>query len=1037
LLSVGLIMAGASAGPVSAANPLKPKPPSSSSRVLAKPLSAAARAAASIPVVSSSLPLSHHGVAPVGVASMADVAAKVSAQPPSVSPNSVKPMLPELVYNPAPKLGAATSPALSPKLVTPQNLPSAPTFATRALAGSPISAGGFAGLAWSNCTRVATCYEPPNSEVAVNATDLVQVVHQALRISSRAGTTLADIPFTSFFAWPMGALFDPHVLWDQAKGRWLVATDGDYCGTGYIHLAVSASADPLGAWKLYNFSFPGVLEDYDGLGFSSDKVVISADQYPTVAGNCGGISGYNGASLLIIDWSQLLSGSSLTYTQTAPNPSLFSWHPAASLSDTSTLSAAVEVQGADNWDLSYATISGTNAGANVSVSSALDLTTAGIASELLALDVSPFGIVGASVAEDGRLKNAVWQNGKLWLVTTSSCTPPGDSTVRDCVRVTELDTTTTTPILVQDFLMGQVGYDFFMGGLSLTVNGTLTVVFSASSASAHIDTYAAVQGPNAPINTYSPLTLVKAGQAIYTGMGYGRWGDYVGVAQDPSNPNAVWAGDEYPNASGEWSTWVSQLISDITPPVGSFSINAGATSSADPLVTIADQASDSGFGLGAMGVSNDGTHWKQLAYISGLVWDLTNPTYGGASGLGAKTVYLRWQDKAGNWSNAISHSINLTAGATYVSVAPTRIVDSRKSQGLTKLHAGIAQGFTVAGLTGVPANAVSVTGNLTVTGQTAGGYFALTPASTNKPGTSTLNFPKSDDRANGVTVPLGADGKIYAVYVAGRGNTAGLVFDLTGYFSPDDSGATYHGLVPTRILDSRSGLGSSLPFLAAGPREFIVAGAGGVPGNASAVTGNLTVTGQTAAGYVALTTSAQSAPSTSTLNFPKSGDRGNNVTVPLSSDGGLWATYVAPVGTSANLVFDVTGYFTPDASGASYVSLSPTRIVDSRLGLGVNVLHSKVAQTFTVAGVNLIPASASAVSGNLTVTGQTRSGYLALTTVASNAPGTSSLNFPVGDIRANGVDVRLGPAGTLSVTYVGSPGSSAQVIFDVTGYFAP
>jgi hypothetical protein len=77
------------------------------------------------------------------------------------------------------------------------------------------------------------------------------------------------------------------------------------------------------------------------------------------------------------------------------------------------------------------------------------------------------------------------------------------------------------------------------------------------------------------------------------------------------------------------------------------------------------------------------------------------------------------------------------------------------------------------------------------------------------------------------------------------------------------------------------------------------------------------------------------------------------------------------------------------------------------------------------------------VTGNLTVTAQTSSGYLYLGPVAMNDPTSSTLNFPKGDDRANGVTVAIGTGGTLSITYVApSAGPIAQVIFDVTGYFA-
>jgi len=71
------------------------------------------------------------------------------------------------------------------------------------------------------------------------------------------------------------------------------------------------------------------------------------------------------------------------------------------------------------------------------------------------------------------------------------------------------------------------------------------------------------------------------------------------------------------------------------------------------------------------------------------------------------------------------------------------------------------------------------------------------------------------------------------------------------------------------------------------------------------------------------------------------------------------------------------------------------------------------------------------------VTQQTALGYLYIGPNATNNPTSSTLNFPLGDDRANAVTVALGGGGTLSVTYVAVPGATAQVIFDVTGYFTP
>ena len=112
----------------------------------------------------------------------------------------------------------------------------------------------------------------------------------------------------------------------------------------------------------------------------------------------------------------------------------------------------------------------------------------------------------------------------------------------------------------------------------------------------------------------------------------------------------------------------------------------------------------------------------------------------------------------------------------------------------------------------------------------------------------------------------------------------------------------------------------------------------------------------------------------------------------------------------------VTPVALPEASAATYVVVSPNRLVDSRLGLGLaSGLTANVARTFPVTGQSAdptknIPSDAIAVTGNLTVTGQTAPGYFALSPVATNSPTTSTLNFPLADIRANGVTVPPGRA---------------------------
>jgi hypothetical protein len=387
-------------------------------------------------------------------------------------------------------------------------------------------------------------------------------------------------------------------------------------------------------------------------------------------------------------------------------------------------------------------------------------------------------------------------------------------------------------------------------------------------------------------------------------------------------------------------------------------------------------------------------------------------------------------------------NMSAETGVSYHALTPTRILDSRTNTGFSgPLSPEVAETFQVTGVGGVPSNATAVTGNLTVTAQTAFGYLYIGPTATNNPTSSTLNFPTGDDRANAVTVALSSSGTLSVTYVdPWAGQSAQAIFDVTGYFTPDASGATYFPLAPTRLLDSRVGTGLSGVFHAWTARTFQVSGVGGVPAGATAVTGNLTVTDQSASGYLYMGPIAMNVPSSSTLNFPTSDNRANAVTVALGGGGTLSVTYVSATGgATTDVVFDVTGYFSADASGALYVPLNPARILDSRNGTGfTGPLATSVAGTFAVTGQGGVPAGATAVTGNLTVTQQDAPGYLYLGPVATNSPTSSTLNFPLNDDRANAVAVALGAGGTLSVTYVDPwTGHGAQAIFDVSGYFVP
>ena len=360
-----------------------------------------------------------------------------------------------------------------------------------------------------------------------------------------------------------------------------------------------------------------------------------------------------------------------------------------------------------------------------------------------------------------------------------------------------------------------------------------------------------------------------------------------------------------------------------------------------------------------------------------------------------------------------------------------------------KFTSKVARNWQVTGVGGIPAGAVAVTGNVTVTQQEAVGFVAVTPTATNSPPSSTINFPLNDNRANNLTVPLSSTGTLSATYGAATGKKTHLIFDVTGYFLADDTGATFSPLAPVRVLDTRPGRAgrASRHVRRQRPADAPDRGHRRHPAEATAITGNLTVTQQSAGGYLAITKDPTADPATSTLNFPVSDNRANGVFAPLDGSGALSIVYKATAGAHTHVILDVTGYFVPGTAGLRFVPLNPGRIMDTRPGpccradRGVPRRRRPGAR---VAGHWGVPVGAQAITGNLTVTAQTgrrlrrrvarpasrRAGHLDPQLPARRQPG-----------QRPGQPAQRASLGQTWLVYIGATGKTTQLILDLSGYF--
>jgi hypothetical protein len=382
-----------------------------------------------------------------------------------------------------------------------------------------------------------------------------------------------------------------------------------------------------------------------------------------------------------------------------------------------------------------------------------------------------------------------------------------------------------------------------------------------------------------------------------------------------------------------------------------------------------------------------------------------------------------------------SSAVKPVTSSTFHTMTPHRFLDTRVGNGLGgKFYANQPRSWLVAGRNGVPTNATAVTGNVTVVNSTAGWAIYLGPADNPSPSSSTINFGRGQIVANGVTVALSPTGKLSATFISSGSNSTDLVFDVTGYFTPDLTGATYHPMSPARLLDTRLA-GSGGKLSANAPREIPIRGLKGVGSEAVAVTGNVTSVNSTSAWAIYVGPTALSKPTTSSVNFTAGQIVANNLTVSLSAAGSLWATFMSNGGTT-DLVFDVTGYYTADDTGTSFIPLTPARLLDTRVGNGHSgKLAAKSPISFAVTGRDGVPLSAVGVTGNVTVTDETFAWAVYVGPDSSASPSTSTINFVKGDIKANGLTVALTGSGSLYATYLSNPPNTTSLVFDVTGYF--
>ncbi len=399
---------------------------------------------------------------------------------------------------------------------------------------------------------------------------------------------------------------------------------------------------------------------------------------------------------------------------------------------------------------------------------------------------------------------------------------------------------------------------------------------------------------------------------------------------------------------------------------------------------------------------------------------------------GTFTVTLTGTDSYGTAST--TGQVDMLSSSAYHPLSPSRVLDTRKGIGTKGVVAPVpasgAQPVAIEGVGSIPAAGVTAVAlNITVTNAKAGGYVTAFADGTSRPTASNLNFSAGQTVPNMAIVPIGSDGKIDLYN--GSGGTTDLIADVAGYYGQGSGvGMEPLGAGAARILDTRNGTGTAkAPIPAGGTLNFSSDWLTGL----SAIVLNVTIANPKAGGYLTVYPDGLTRPTASNLNFNPGQPIANQVVVPVGADGKI--NFYNGSGGATDVVADVLGLFT-SIGGGGYVPVTPTRMLDTRKGIGAPTGAVAPQGTVNLKAVGVAPLPATgigAIAANVTVTQPTSGGYVTVyPNYLSTPPTASTLDFAAGQTVPN---LTVSSINADGIKLLNGSGGSSQLIVDVFGYY--
>ena len=410
-----------------------------------------------------------------------------------------------------------------------------------ASADSPTIVNSFQG-------KTYTGWYPPDTMGAVGPNHCVEMINGSFTVYNKTtGSVVQSMSLNSFWSGLYtNYTFDPRVVYDKYAGRWYAISADNPRHANNILFAYTDGSDPTGTWHktaIDTDSTDTRWADFPALGFDQNGVYISANMFAISSG-----------STLTSVWAipKVNGTPDTTHVNSLPSSSSYGY----------SLQPTCDYDPNDN-DRPYYLVSRYNSGAlrlsEITWSGTTATLSVGDTVYTTSRGAPPNGHQPGSDDDidtgDGRLVNAVVQNGKLWTARGVSINGYAGAAYY------EIDIPVSgSASLDSEQVLADVGSDLYYASIAVNESDDIGFGFTHSSDSEYASAYIAGVYEGTPLD----MLQYKAGNATYVkrdGNNRNRWGDYSMTMVDPVNDNLFWSIQEYVDAANQWGTyWVSFYV---------------------------------------------------------------------------------------------------------------------------------------------------------------------------------------------------------------------------------------------------------------------------------------------------------------------------------------------------------------------------------------------------------------------------------------------------------------------------------------------